>query len=128
MTGQSNYDFRRSCETADMLQLSTARYLGWIVNSIVCSVLACAWVCVATLSFLVWNRCLLYRWFQCFHLIHLIACIHLDMLIANGIRVFLVLFDPVTENPFRFSDVFCTTFFALDLTHDTVICPRCSWH
>ncbi len=58
---------RRSCETADILQLSTPRYRSWIVNSTVCSVLACAWVCVATLRFLVWNRCLPYRWSQCFH-------------------------------------------------------------
>ncbi len=67
MTGQLHYAFRRSCETADMLQLSRSWYRSWIVNSTVCSVLACAWACVATLSFLVWNRCLPYRWFQCFH-------------------------------------------------------------
>ncbi len=50
-----------------MLQLSTSWYRSWIVNSTVCSVLACAWVSVATLSFLVWNRNLPYRWFECFH-------------------------------------------------------------
>ena len=99
MAGQPHYAFRRSCETADMLQLSTSWYRSWIVNSTVCSVQACAWVCKGTsLSELV--GCLIDDFDV---VIHFMSWILLDMLIVNGIRVFLVLFDPVTEHPFRFS-------------------------
>ncbi len=97
---------------------STSWNRSWIVNSTVCSVLACAWVCVATLSFLVWNRCLSYRRFQCFRNQFDVLDSSRHMLIANGIRVFLVLFDSVKEHLFRFSDVFCAAFVALDLIHD----------
>ncbi len=117
------YAFRRSCETAAMLQLSKSWYRIRIVYSTVCSVLACAWVS----SFLVWNRYLPYRWFQCFHYPFdvLDSSRHADSK-QNSCFSGALWFCDRAFFPF----FWCILHRVLATWSYTrpVICPRCSWH